>query len=212
MPVLRPVVASTSVYTPFDSCPSVPPEARYLRVCSATQSHCESVARSRSSAMAMAAVLPVRAMVRPRRPHLPLRRSRHAGLDIPATSFRLRTRDTRGSVLWSSDGDLGKQRVINHFKKVDDPPRNHLWLKTSRRIIWPAETSPYRPNEVGGGTGRINTGDLDAMRRFLTPKAVGQLSERGFARAVGRPAGNGAHALRGVHQEDVARCDSKGWQ
>jgi hypothetical protein len=37
--------------------------------------------------MAMAAVLPVRAMVRPRRPHLPLRRSRHAGLDIPATSF-----------------------------------------------------------------------------------------------------------------------------
>jgi hypothetical protein len=30
------------------------------------------VARSRSSAMAMAAVLPVGGMVRPRRPHLPL--------------------------------------------------------------------------------------------------------------------------------------------
>src|SRR5438132_2561483 len=56
-PLQRPVVASTSVYTPFDSCPSVPPEARYLRMCSATQSHFESVARSRSSATAMAAVL-----------------------------------------------------------------------------------------------------------------------------------------------------------
>src|SRR2546429_1701254 len=42
---------------PLDSCPSVPPEARYVRVCSATQSSGESVARSRSSATAMAAVL-----------------------------------------------------------------------------------------------------------------------------------------------------------
>src|SRR3954451_2345928 len=40
-------------YKPFDSWPSVPPEPRYVRVCSATQSHCESVARSRSSATAM---------------------------------------------------------------------------------------------------------------------------------------------------------------
>jgi len=103
--------------------------------------------------MAMAAVLPVRAMVRPRRPHLPLRRSRHAGLDIPATSFRLRTRDSRGSVLWSSDGDLGKQRVINHFKKVDDPPRNHLWLKTSRR----SSGRPKRPRTVRGGWWRYRT-------------------------------------------------------